>query len=282
MYRKETFPETRDDPLWEKQDGVYIRVLDRTETRLKIPQVTDARGGLLCEDMGTGKTAIVIALILKTKGTWANQPEGSEICNVFEKKSLQDLCKEWIQSHGVNYFQEGIPKQLKEEIYNLPFPYYVITSNQKSGRRSLTQRKVYLSKTTLIIVPLTICDQWQYEFSKYVENGALSIFVKKNAEPWPPVEKLLQYDVVLVTHSQMRSENIVTCESCLGVSSSPLSQIHWLRIVVDEGHVIGKLFLQSLIIFFRKDKNKSNDTCKYVTRGSKMGSHGNSDTQLCY
>src|SRR5690606_1925674 len=96
MYRKETFPETRDDPLWEKQDGVYIRVLDRTETRLKIPQVTDARGGLLCEDMGTGKTAIVIALILKTKGTWANQPEGSEICNMFEKKSLQDLCKEWI------------------------------------------------------------------------------------------------------------------------------------------------------------------------------------------
>lgn len=50
-------------------------------------------GGLLCEDMGTGKTVIVISLVLFTKGTWAKPIEGIHLFDDSESTSLTSICK---------------------------------------------------------------------------------------------------------------------------------------------------------------------------------------------
>jgi SNF2 family DNA or RNA helicase len=53
--------------------------------------------------------------------------------------------------------------------------------------------RVYLSKTTLVIVPLILVEQWLQEIEKHVEPGALSV-LRVEGE-LPGVNKLLEYDV---------------------------------------------------------------------------------------
>jgi SNF2 family DNA or RNA helicase len=53
--------------------------------------------------------------------------------------------------------------------------------------------KVYLSKTTLVVVPPILVEQWMQEIEKHVESGALKI-LRVEGE-LPGVNRLLDYDV---------------------------------------------------------------------------------------
>jgi hypothetical protein len=53
--------------------------------------------------------------------------------------------------------------------------------------------RVYLSKTTLLVVPPILVDQWLHEIERHVEHGAL--LVLKVEGELPGIHKLLEYDV---------------------------------------------------------------------------------------
>jgi hypothetical protein len=63
----------------------------------------------------------------------------------------------------------------------------------KAAYISDISERVYLSKTTLLVVPPILVDQWLHEIEKHVEHGALSV-LKVEGE-LPGVHKLLEYDV---------------------------------------------------------------------------------------
>lgn len=57
--------------------------------------------------------------------------------------------------------------------------------------------RIYLSKTTLLVVPPMLIEQWLHEIEKHVEGGAMSV-LKVEGE-LPSIHKLLEYDVSLVS-----------------------------------------------------------------------------------
>jgi len=123
-------------------------------------------------------------------------------------------------------------------------------------------RTVRLSTGTLIIIPQNLLSQWRTEISNHVEIGRLQILYLEsgNETLMPPVNTLLKYDIILMSRPRFEKE-MVPSESIKASSRtrkarggcmcsldedcncskgddyrSPLMDIHWLRIVMDEGH----------------------------------------------
>eukprot|EP01113_Clastostelium_recurvatum_P036839 TRINITY_DN5315_c0_g1_i1.p1 TRINITY_DN5315_c0_g1~~TRINITY_DN5315_c0_g1_i1.p1 ORF type:complete len:724 (-),score=227.43 TRINITY_DN5315_c0_g1_i1:115-2286(-) len=225
--------------------------------------------------MGTGKTIICIAVILSSKGKVAvpfflhhvicpphpeelrhNAPddmdhEGDAVMHPDPKpsspvRSLLELASRAIHNHGVPY-AGLVPAEVEAYIEALP-PTYVDTVRERwSPRRSKSSPdlslRVYLSSATLVVVPHTIIDQWAGELQLH---NTLNVLVVRNKDPLPPALQLLQYDVVVITHSRLSSEPGLDSLSTFvdhpkpATKVSPLLQVYWQRMIVDEGHVLGR------------------------------------------
>ena len=93
--------------------------------------------------------------------------------------------------------------------------------------------RLYLSKATLIVVPQNLVEHWKHQIRKHTTPGQLRVCVwadlKKQAAPhtlaW-------EYDVVITTFNRLSTE-WSTRENSL------LMRVHWLRIILDEGHTLG-------------------------------------------
>lgn len=120
--------------------------------------------------------------------------------------------------------------------------------------------QVWLSHGTLVVVPDTLLSQWRHEITKHVQPGILKVLVigpvnKKLGDEVPPLSELLLFDIVLIPHSRFAREEeqtgyvsrclctyvgrtrVVACNCPPPVRYlSPLTSIHWKRLIVDEGH----------------------------------------------
>ncbi|RHY31333.1 hypothetical protein DYB32_003590 [Aphanomyces invadans] len=126
-----------------------------------------------------------------------------------------------------------------------------------SGRRVATNQ-LRPSHASLIIVPDTLMAHWSYQLKMHTTGLRVLFDSRKNV---PDVDVLEQYDVVvtsfgrLATHwmhhrplsalerrapERLGSENQRNyADGVEHKSLSPLSQLHWVRIIVDEGHKLG-------------------------------------------
>ncbi|KAJ1675062.1 hypothetical protein EV182_002013, partial [Spiromyces aspiralis] len=134
--------------------------------------------------------------------------------------------------------------------------------DENGGMRSIN---VLLSSSTLVIVPDNLIDQWQYEIYKHFESAeALDVLVLgKSTDTIPSPAQLIRYDVVLITDYRFAHEESKSTTEFRGVSRkcvcsyvgntrtivcrcpagnlapmylSPLLQVFWKRVIVDEGH----------------------------------------------
>lgn len=127
-------------------------------------------------------------------------------------------------------------------------------------------KRLILASTTLIVVPRNLFSQWKSELQKHVKEDSLAILYmddpKKNL---PSPSDLILYDVILFSRPRFEQEDRdgsdklgrrqvrypVSCNcpyigaslkrdcTCLreeDLYSSPLKHIHFLRIIIDEGH----------------------------------------------
>lgn len=123
-----------------------------------------------------------------------------------------------------------------------------------------------LAATTIIVVPRNLCTQWQAEIEKHTEHGSLTVLVMNDLRAdLPPPDEMRQYDIILFSRNRFEQEirdgsdrqgrrfsktplscacpyikatrtRDCTCLRPEDLYDSPLKQLHFLRIIIDEGH----------------------------------------------
>ncbi|KAI1334991.1 SNF2 family N-terminal domain-containing protein [Xylariaceae sp. FL0016] len=223
----------------------------------KRKEYDSCRGGILAEEMGTGKTLICLALILSTKGqpTIAPEPYTAEIA-YSSTRSLLDMAAATANKHSVPWkvdfdaleAQSGLEyrnciaalSSLKNRAY-----YTALTSNvelRRSGRtapQDLPPKRVWLSYTTLIVVPNNLVTQWLTEIGKHTLGLKVCKLIDKDLIP--SIDELLSYDILLVSVSRLER---LQRERAVGhnqnhLATNSLEHIHFKRCIVDEGHRLG-------------------------------------------
>ncbi|KAI1180642.1 SNF2 family N-terminal domain-containing protein [Nemania sp. FL0916] len=225
---------------------------------LRDPRFYDgARGGILAEEMGTGKTLICLALILSTKSEPSRAPDPFIAETPRRTKgSLMDMAAAAANKHSVAWkpyfeactaqfgydYQRCIAALTKPENRALYKVRNVLVEPRRSNRitpREVPFKEVFLSHLTLVITPSNLVKQWRDEIDKHTTG--LKVLVLVNKDPIPPVSELLFYDVILF--SETRFERIqkdrINGEGQVLDIYCPLEHIHFKRCIIDEGHKLG-------------------------------------------
>ncbi|KAL8964122.1 MAG: hypothetical protein Q9183_004683, partial [Haloplaca sp. 2 TL-2023] len=137
---------------------------------------------------------------------------------------------------------------------NVP-SYTIPTPESKYSRRSTAKqlgRTILLSTGTLLVMPLNLLSHWRNEIAAHVEGDALRVlYLDDDYSRTPCTRQLLSYDVILMTKARLEDEMALVsrirvacncstpdsgCSSGIDPITSPLQNLHFLRIMVDEGH----------------------------------------------
>jgi hypothetical protein len=155
-------------------------------------------------------------------------------------------------------------------VENHEISYLIPGKAPRNNRRSVTPppKKLVLCSGTIIVVPRNLVHQWKAELKRHVADGpeGLKVLILDNPSAvLPSSQELRTYDVVLFSKPRFEREikdgsdhlgrntgnTRATCNCDLYRSSmdvmciclreeniyrSPLKNIHWLRIIIDEGH----------------------------------------------
>ena len=240
----------------------------------------DVRGGVICEDMGTGKTIVCLASVMYTRGRLAKTSDFVEIhCQVGRESgdaddlrvpSLLHIAAEALLKTSRQRFSTAtaLPDRILN-IINTP-PFYFSESQRPAllNRRDMARRapaallKVFLSSSTIVIVPDTLVNQWVGEIHKHIEPLQLNFLTISSVnDDIPDATVLATYDLVIITYGRFSLEysrggleftgvprvcecpyvgasRERTCHCQTDSYVSPLLQLHWQRLIVDEGHVM--------------------------------------------
>ncbi|KAG8931828.1 hypothetical protein FRC01_000737 [Tulasnella sp. 417] len=237
------------------------------------PSYSPARGGILCEEMGTGKTVICIALILSTldqlprpenddrkiRTEWSLADEEArdpdpEVRLEGSVPSLFDLTCNFIRTNpeASGWYRQrhsGLPEILTAKLNHPSFrPFYhsrpSVANVQERSRSFFAPAgqsvKIWLTNATLLLVPKMLLPQWRAELNKHVRHGSLKALIIDDLTIIPPASDLANtYDLVVITHERLTVD--VTRRAKLPDSELVFSQIRWLRLIVDEGNVCANL-----------------------------------------
>ncbi|KAJ2711755.1 hypothetical protein H4R19_003093 [Coemansia spiralis] len=206
-----------------------------------------ARGGIVCEDMGTGKTCECLALCLLTKRQMARPPMVGETipcvgtvtsplrtdyCPISERDSSADPPRHvpslkllaartallgCAESLRVMHDDGVVPDAIWRDLEPHPAHYWIDPVSDGRPKRGLSATsieqmsfKVYISSATIAVVPDNLVDQWVREKYKHIEDncGLEVLKLDSSTETVPRPEVLLKYDLVLVSVGRLAKEYI--------------------------------------------------------------------------
>ncbi|KAH9904217.1 P-loop containing nucleoside triphosphate hydrolase protein [Xylariomycetidae sp. FL2044] len=231
---------------------------------LREPRYYDGpRGGILAEEMGTGKTLMCLALILATRRhpAAAPAPFTAQTRSRHGVGSLMDMAaasanrnsvpwEPWFEAYEDQhhlYFERC--KQALSAPEHMAFYQYskTLVEPRRTGRhapRLEPSTRVYLSSTTLIIVPNNLVKQWENEIEKHTTG--LKVLVMEKDKEMPPKTTLLNYDIILFSETRfVRSFPILPTPAKADSTElatndrNPLEHICFKRCIIDEGHKLG-------------------------------------------
>ncbi|KAL5366707.1 hypothetical protein BJX96DRAFT_183127 [Aspergillus floccosus] len=259
MIQREVQPAPMLDPRLQKRISPTGReyYYDKEEARIVCEKklYSEARGGILAETMGCGKTLICLAVILATRGHFPETPlEYQQMENPFRDKTASlmtmaataagRLSLPWkrhfdtLKSLGECY--DGCIKACEEHrgSYIIPPP-----PARHGGRNGVAYprpppQRLLLGHGTLIIVPPNLMNHWKYEIQSHTD-GLKVLTLRTSSDVTPEPEALLEYDIVLFSRGRFEKEAgevVNNRRHSIRPAESKLTKIHWLRIIVDEGH----------------------------------------------
>ncbi|KAL8744200.1 MAG: hypothetical protein Q9190_003528 [Brigantiaea leucoxantha] len=270
MILRETEPALALDPRLETlraTDGRPFYYDHNTGLLLRQPRLyEEARGGILAETMGFGKTLICLATILATRGHWPQippeysveqHPTRPRVGSLMEMAAASTNRKliPW-KAFLLDHASQGFEYTKCEAMLAASVPSYVIPApGAWRSRRLGTMRSgklIRLCSTTLVIVPSNLFNHWKNEISLHLKGDALQVlYIDNNEIRLPAADSLSKYDLILMSKMRIKQEmsltsslqNLCQCtggEGCQCSPSatyhSPLEDLHLLRIIVDEGH----------------------------------------------
>jgi hypothetical protein len=242
-----------------------------------------AKGGICAETMGLGKTLICLALILATRELSSQIPVEYSVVELPEgekrpTKSLMDMAAATIgrtgtpwKSHFTAMEADGYDfsrcvKAIRENagFYILPGP---VQRRESRNPVPVPPRKIWLTTTTIVVVPPNLVQQWRHEIKKHTV-GLKVLVMNSNKAVLPPAKELAELDLILfskprfdkeakdgsdnqgrrrtTTNSVCRCpyigstrERDCTCFKEEDAYRSPLKDLHFKRLITDEGHTFG-------------------------------------------
>ena len=218
---------------------------NRTGTLLREERFYEAaKGGILAENMGIGKTLICLTLILATKGHWPNiPPEYSLGLNPVRPKvgSLMEMAAAVAGKSNIPWRLEMKDHQSCLKILEENLTSYVVCHEPRKSLRSPVierKEKIYLCSATLVVVPQNLFAQWRAEIELHLVPNALNVcYLDNDKTPVPSIQDLLHFDILIISRRRFEQEmgvhqSILTYQE----EVSPLRELHFLRLIVDEGH----------------------------------------------
>uniref|UniRef100_A0A7N6A577 Helicase-like transcription factor n=1 Tax=Anabas testudineus TaxID=64144 RepID=A0A7N6A577_ANATE len=224
-------------PFWEKRGELYYNTLTCFSAK-EIPE--RVRGGILADDMGLGKTLTTIALILTNFHN--GKPLPVETCVSVTVLNLYFSITVWCEQHLFIIkwlfacYQEGqssplkarTKKQMPPKLEGIFISCLLFTlCSDPSIPESAEDLK---ARATLIICPLSVLSNWLDQFEQHVSaNVKLNVYLYYGSDRNRSTKFLSSQDVVITTYNILSSDN---------GDKSPLHVVNWLRVVLDEGHII--------------------------------------------
>ncbi|WVR09439.1 hypothetical protein IAU60_006506 [Kwoniella sp. DSM 27419] len=253
MVQMEMQPDRLVDPLFSPfeeagRSGTYYVNLTTWDVQRHPGWYELPRGGILCEQMGTGKTLMCLSLIATTQYQ-PTRPPANHIdispvtTDVAERRypfssnadlrhltgyqtdrtrlilpSLVELCANLLAVHEPNALN-GLARldHLRPMIERKTF-YCDLPPDDECSRLAKRKvannrvKKIYLAKGTLVVVPSILIQQWRAEIELHLEEGSLKVY--QAIDQLNDIEMLLDYDIILM-------------------ETNP----RWKRIILDEGHI---------------------------------------------
>lgn len=270
MLQKEAQPSQLVDPRLRKvvdQLGATWYCDITNGTCLRTPRTYEAaRGGICAETMGLGKTLICLALILATRELSSEIPVEYSLGTIPVRRrvgSLLDMSAATIGRTGTPWkeFVHELEEdgsdysRCKDAIkrgaghYYIPAPIPVRVSRNPIY---VPPRKIYLSTATLVVVPANLVRQWEREIDKHT-TGLKVLVMRSNNWVLPPAAELAEYDIILFSKQRFDRESKDGSDEqgrrphsggrhhfqADKVYNSPLRDLHFKRLITDEGHTMG-------------------------------------------
>ena len=196
--------------------------------------------------MGCGKTLICLAVILATRGHFPQIPvQYQEDVHPRRKKtgSLLEMAAAAAGRHslpwkthfdqlkeiGLSYERCVAACESHRGAYTIP-PRPSRYKNRDGAKARAPPTYLRLCSGNLIIVPPNLVDHWMSEVNTHTE-GLNILVLRASSDITPSADELLKYDIVLFSRTRFEKEANEVVQD-----DSPLKRLHWLRIIVDEGH----------------------------------------------
>lgn len=267
MHQKEVQPAQVLDPRLVEvldQDGGLYYYNAITGDAFREPRYYDAvRGGILAEEMGSGKTLICLALIAATRYQPAYVPDIYQGNNVTIRPRVGSLMEmaAAVATKFANPWKRRIPPWHNHKLDALkqnPGWYYMPRPESRRPARGLERNlppyKIYLSHATLVVVPANLLQQWKQEISKHTQGlkvhilGAMPTSSRFRSTKFdiPTETELIEYDIILSsveTLDTLWQEYRRAEKNGIWVFNCSLGRVHFKRCIVDEGHKLGNVKL---------------------------------------
>ncbi|WFD05001.1 hypothetical protein MVES1_000326 [Malassezia vespertilionis] len=180
----------------------------------------DSKGGIVCDEMGSGKTFLCLCLILATRTDLAHPEQDPMASQVTTEIGLALPQSAY---HGLDPAAARGRDRIVTAAFGAPSP----------GER--------ISRATLLLVPLALLNQWVEQMDTHVEPSAWRVLVVSDMHtPLPNAHTLAQqYDIVLMSNTRFGKEATTDGQELrANLDESPVMQVCWKRVMVDEGEVL--------------------------------------------